>query len=125
MVIEPLRKLRPDGRKDLYGLCSPTKEEGVFEYGIGVLIDNETSVFNEDEMKNLCYCVWNVKPGTYAVFDCIGEDGACIGDTWSKFYKEFLPQMGYESEAETDYEIYFEQGREGLFCELWIPVKRK
>ena len=49
----------------------------------------------------------------------------CIGDTWAKFYKEFLPQMGYESEAETDYEIYFEKGRSGLFCELWIPIRRK
>ena len=124
-LIEPLRKLRPNGKKDLYGLCSPAKEEGVFEYGIGVLIDDETTHFTEDDMKKLGYCVWNVKPGTYAVFECIGEDGACIGDTWSKFYKEFLPQVGYEPEAETDYEIYFEQGRSGVFCELWIPIRKK
>lgn len=58
------------------------------------------------------------------VFDCIGEDGDCISDTWAKFYKEFLPQMGYEAETETDYEIYFERGRAELFCELWIPVRK-
>ena len=125
-LVEPLRNLRPDGKKDLYGLCSPTKEgESTFEYGIGVLIDEETKGFNAEEMKQAGYCIWDVKPGIYVVFDCVGEDGDCISDTWSKFYKEFLPQMGYEAEAETDYEIYFEHGRKGLFCELWIPVKKK
>ena len=125
-LVELLRNLRPDGKKDLYGLCTPTREgEDTFQYGIGVLIDEETKDFDAEEMKSAGYCIWDVKPGTYVVFDCIGEDGDCISDTWSKFYKEFLPQMGYEAEAETDYEIYFEQGRKGLFCELWIPVKKK
>lgn len=125
-LIQPLRNLRPDGKRDLYGLCSPTQEgKETFEYGIGVLIDEETRNYNVDEMEMAGYRVWDVKPGTYVVFDCIGEDGACIGDTWSKFYREFLPQMGYESEAESDYEIYFETGRSGLFCELWIPIKKK
>lgn len=91
----------------------------------GENIGEETMDFDADEMKKAGYCIWDVKPGTYVVFDCIGEDGDCISDTWSKFYKEFLPQMGYEPEAETDYEIYFEKGRNGLFCELWIPVRRK
>ena len=125
-IAEPIRSLRPEGKRDLYGLCSPTKKgEDTFEYGIGILIDEETMSFDANEMKQAGYCIWDVKPGTYAVFDCIGEDGDYIGDTWSKFYREFLPQMGYSAEAETDYEIYFEKGREGLFCELWIPVKKK
>ena len=125
-LVELLRNLRPDGKKDLYGLCTPTREgEDTFQYGIGVVIDEETKDFDAEEMKSAGYCIWDVKPGTYVVFDCIGEDGDCISDTWSKFYKEFLPQMGYEAEAETDYEIYFERGRKGLFCELWIPVKKK
>lgn len=125
-LVEPIRNLRPEGKRDLYGLCSPAQEgENTFEYGIGVLIDEETMDFDVDEMKKAGYCIWDVKPGTYAVFDCIGEDGDCISDTWSKFYKEFLPQMGYESEEATDYEIYLEKGRKGLFCELWIPVRKK
>ena len=125
-LVELLRNLRTDGKKDLYGLCTPTREgEDTFQYGIGVLIDEETKDFDTEEMKSAGYCIWDVKPGTYVVFDCIGEDGDCISDTWSKFYKEFLPQMGYEAETETDYEIYFERGRKGLFCELWIPVKKK
>lgn len=125
-LVEPLRSLRPEGKRNLYGLCSPTKEGAdTFEYGIGVLIDEDTSEFDLEEMEKAGYHIWDVKPGTYVVFDCIGEDDDCISDIWSKFYKEFLPQMGYEAEAETDYEIYYEKGRSGLFCELWIPVRRK
>lgn len=125
-LVEPIRNLRQSGKRDLYGLCAPKKEgEDTFEYGIGVLIDEDTLAFDYAEMQKAGYSIWDVKPGTYVVFDCIGEAGDCIGDTWSKFYKEFLPQMGYEAEAETDYEIYFEKGRSGLFCELWIPIKRR
>lgn len=125
-LVEPIRNLRPEGKRDLYGLCSPTKEGAdTFEYGIGVLIDEDTSDFDLSEMQKAGYSIWNVKSGTYVVFECIGEDGDCISDTWAKFYKEFLPQMGYDVESETDYEIYFEKGRSGLFCELWIPVRKK
>ena len=125
-LVEPIRNLRPEGKRDMYGLCSPTKEgEHTFEYGIGVLFDEDTSEFDFGEMEKAGYRIWAVKPGTYVVFDCIGEDGDCIGETWEKFYKEFLPQMGYEVESETDYEIYFEKGRESLVCELWIPIRKK
>ncbi len=125
-LIGPICGLRPDGKRDLYGLCSPTREgEGSFEYGIGVLVDEDTLKFDFAEMEKAGYRSWDVKPGTYVVFDCIGEDGDCISETWAKFYKEFLPQMGYESTEATDYEIYFEKGRSGVFCELWIPVKKK
>ena len=125
-LIGPMCGLRPDGKRDLYGLCTPTKEgKDTFEYGIGVLLDKETAPFDLAEMEKAGYSLWDVKPGTYVVFDCVGEDGDCITETWSKFYKEFLPQMGYESSEETDYEIYYEKGRPGLFCELWIPVKKK
>ena len=124
-LVEPIRNLRPEGKRDLYGLCSSTKKgEDTFEYGIGVLIDEDTMSFNVDEMKKAGYCIWDVKPGTYVVFDCIGENGDCISDTWSRFYKEFLPQLGYAAEDATDYEIYFEKGRKELFCELWIPVRK-
>lgn len=123
-LIGQLLKLRPAGVRDLYGLCSPTKEgEDTFEYGIGILLDDETSDFGE--MEKAGYRIWDVKPGTYVVFDCIGKDGNCISETWAKFYKEFLPQMGYEAEPETDYEVYYEEGRSDLFCELWIPVRKK
>ena len=125
-LLEPIYQLRPQGKRDLYGLCSPCREgENAFEYGIGMLVDEDTAAFDPVQMERAGYRMWTVKPGTYVVFDCMGEDGDCISETWSRFYREFLPQMGYEAEAETDYEIYFEQGRKGLFCELWIPVKRK
>jgi AraC family transcriptional regulator len=92
---------------------------------LGILVDKETADFDMKELEKKGFRIWDVKPGNYVVFDCIGEDGDCIGETWEKFYKEFLPQMGYEAESETDYEIYFEKGRKGLMCELWIPVRKK
>lgn len=125
-AFEPICGLRPDGKRDLYGLCTPTKEaESTFDYGIGVLVDEETSDFDLDEMEKAGYRLWDVKAGTYVVFECFGENGDCISETWEKFYKEFLPQMGYEALDETDYELYFERGRKGLMCELWIPIRRK
>lgn len=125
-LITPMLDLRPQGKKDLFGLCSPTKEgQDTFEYGIGVLIDEDTIPFDLEAMQKAGYQLWDVAPGTYVVFDCMGEDGDCITQTWAKFYQEFLPQMGYEAGEATDYEIYYEKSKEGLFCELWIPLKEK
>lgn len=125
-LIQRLLDLRPDGKRDLYGLCTPTKEgEDTFAYGIGIVLDEYTEAFDLTDMEQAGYHLWSVSPGTYVVFDCIGEDGDCISQTWAKFYQEFLPQMGYEASEKTDYEIYPQDGREGLFCELWVPIKKK
>lgn len=123
--IEPLLSMRPQGKRDLYGLCSPTvKDETHFHYGIGVLMDKETDVSTLDKLLADGYSLWETKPMDYAVFKCMGEDGQCIGETWSKFFKEFVPQTGYVQTEDTDFEIYYEKGEDGLFCELWIPVKK-
>ena len=124
-LIEPLKALRPEGKKDLYGLCSPTvKNETHFNYGIGVIVDEETDISKWDDILKSGYSVWETKPMDYAVFKCFGTDGNCISETWNKFFKEFVPQTGYMQTDDTDFEIYFEKGEEGLFCELWIPVKK-
>lgn len=125
-MLSPIWMLRPDGKRDLYGLCTPTDDgSDTFEYGIGIAIDEDTADFDREELEKAGFRIWNVKPGTYVVFECVGSDGDCISETWERFYKEFLPQMGYEAEQETDYELYFDAGKEGVFCELWIPVKKK
>ncbi|MDE5747681.1 MAG: AraC family transcriptional regulator [Acetatifactor sp.] len=124
-LIEPLKSLRPEGKRDLYGLCSPAaKNETHFNYGIGVLVDDDTNTSELDKLLADGYVFWETKPMDYVVFKCFGTDGDCISETWSKFYKEFLPQTGYTQTDDTDYEIYFETGEDGLFCELWIPVKK-
>lgn len=124
-LIEPMRQLRADGKKDLYGLCSPARDnETHFKYGIGVFIDEDTDRTGVQRLLEKGYTKWKTEPADYAVFQCMGTDGDCISETWSKFYKEFLPQTGYEQTDETDYEIYYEKGESGLFCELWIPVGR-
>lgn len=124
-LIEPLRKLRPSGKKDLYGLCAPTiSGKSTFDYGIGVLMDSDTISFDLNKMEEMGYSVWETSKQQYVVFECFGQDGHCIENTWSSFFKEFSPQMGYESTDCADYEIYFENGKPGLFCELWVPVKK-
>lgn len=125
-LVEPIRNLRPEGKRDLYGLCMPTREGSpTFDYGIGVIADDETKKISDEEMERNGYRIWDVEPGTYVVLKCMGNNGDCIGEMWTRFYKEFLPQMGYTSAEATDYEIYFERGEQGLFCELWIPVNKK
>lgn len=122
-IVQALKPFGTEGR--LYGLCAPLKEnETFFEYGIGVLVNDEAA--DADAFaRSKGYRYWETAPCTYVVFNCIGEDGECIGDAWELFYKEFLPQSGYESCVESDYEVYFDEGKDGLFCELWIPIKSK
>ena len=122
-MVQALKQFGTEGI--LYGLCAPLKEnETFFEYGIGVLVNDEAA--DADAFaRSKGYRYWETAPCTYVVFNCIGEDGECIGDAWELFYKEFLPQSGYESCVESDYEVYFDEGKDGLFCELWIPIKSK
>lgn len=125
-LIEPMKQLRPEGQRDLYGLCSPTKDsETHFYYGIGIVIDKDTDTAKLEQFTGNGYSIWKTRPAEYAVFKCFGPDGNCLGETWSKFFKEFSPQTGYMQTDDTDYEIYFENGESGLFCELWVPVEKK
>lgn len=124
-LIEPMKLLRKEGKRDLYGLCTPVKDnETHFNYGIGIMIDDDTDITKLEQFTNNGYSIWETKPVDYAVFKCFGSDGDCLGETWSKFFKEFVPQTGYTQTDDTDYEIYFENGENGLFCELWVPVKK-
>ena len=122
-MLGAMKLLRPEGKRDLYGLCSASWEnETHFNYGIGVLLDEETA--DATALLDGGYTLWETEPADYAVFRCMGEDGSCIGETWSRFFREFVPQTGYAQTDGADFEIYFENGEPGLFCELWIPVKK-
>ena len=124
-LIEPMQALRPEGKRDMYGLCSPLKDsETHFDYGIGIMLDEDTDQKElERFIKNGC-SIWKTEPADYAVFKCFGSDSSCLGETWNKFFNEFAPQTGYMQTDDTDFEIYFENGESGLFCELWVPVKK-
>jgi AraC-type DNA-binding domain-containing proteins len=124
--IEPMKMLRTEGKRDLYGLCSPvTDSETHFNYGIGILIDEDTDIEKLEQLLSNGYSIWETEPVDYAVFQCFGPDGDCLGETWSRFFKEFVPQTGWTQTDDTDYEIYFENGESGLFCELWVPVEKE
>lgn len=123
-LVERIRELHPEGKRDLYGLCCPTKaDETTFDYGIGVLYDMNLTQSAEEALLDEGYSIWNLKPSKYAVFKCYGHNGDCISEMWSRFFKEFLPQTGYTHSDQVDFEIYFEKGEPGLFCELWIPIE--
>lgn len=124
-LIEPMKLLRPEGKRDLYGLCSPVKDsETHFNYGIGIAIDEDTDMAKIEQFTKNGYSMWKAEPADYAVFQCFGSNGNCLSETWSRFFKEFVPQTDYMQTDDTDYEIYFENGESGLFCELWVPVKK-
>ncbi len=123
-LIEPMKQLRIPGKRDLYGLCSPVKDsESHFNYGIGIVLDEDTDTAKAEQFMENGYSIWETEPADYAVFKCFGPDGGCLSETWSRFFREFSPQTGYEQAEASDYEVYYENGESGLFCELWIPVK--
>lgn len=106
-------------KHDTLGICSPVSESSkTFRYGIGVLWESSETPPEEFE-------VFEVKPSSWAVFECIGEDGECIGEVWEKIFSEFLVHSPYEVIESEDYELYPDQGKPGVFCEVWLPVKLK
>ena len=124
-LIAPMQALRREGKRALYGLCSLLKDRDAhFNYGIGIPIDEDTDQTQLARMIGNGYSIWETEPNDYAVFECFGADSRCLDETWSKFFKEFVPQTGYTQAEDTDYEVYPENGEKGLFCELWIPVKK-
>ena len=124
-LIEPLRSLLPAGSRDLYGLCTPAKEQDThFVYGIGVLLTESTDSTAVNDLLARGYTLWETEPAEYVVFPCRGEDGECIGTAWDRFFKEFLPQTGYAQTDLTDWELYPEATQGDLFCELYIPITK-
>ena len=124
-LIAPMQALRREGKRDLYGLCASLKgSETHFNYGIGILLDEDADQTELARMLENGYSIWETEPSEYAVFKCLGTDVDSLNATWGQFFKEFIPQTGYTHMNETDYEVYPENGEEGLFCELWIPVKK-
>lgn len=103
---------------DMYGLCAPiSKENTHFDYGIGVVYTGGSIPEGFSE--------WEVKPTLWAVFKCIGDNPDCIGETWNRIFKEFLPGSEYQMLDDTDFELYSDNLQSDCFCEIWIPVKKR
>lgn len=112
--------------KDIYGLCASLNgEKKYFNYGIGVLLDDETGQIELHRLLESGYSIWETKPNDYAVFRCFGDDATCLHETWKKFFEKFSPENGLLHTGDIDFERYPEQEEDGLFCELWIPIKQK
>ncbi len=103
---------------DFYGVCGPiSKESNRFRYGIGV--ERGTEEVPEG------FEIWEVEPAQWAVFKCIGDDPGCIGKTWERIFKEFLPGSDFKMLEQTDFELYSDELESGCFCEIWIPVEKE
>lgn len=133
-LVDILKTIRDTEDNKIFGLCEPLlKNASYFDYGIGILVKDENKLEDllhkaNQQVGNKEYApfrVWEVDEQDYVVFECYGTNGDCITKAWETFYKEFLPQSGYGSSEKTDYEIYFENTKNGLFCELWIPIERR
>ena len=112
---------RPVGIRDLYGICRPA-HDGMFEYGIGILLDVATDWMTQTEMDYCGYTIWDVPAGTYVTLDCYGDDSQSIAEAWKWFIEEFLPSYGYQLAESADYECYPDHEKDGVFCTLHIPV---
>ena len=114
-ITSELKKCSP--QSPLLGICSPVSEESdCFEYGVGVRFEGGAV---PDGMK-----IVRINPTLWAVFRCIGTDGACISEMWDRVFKEFLPNSGYRMLDDVDFELYPDNDSSGLFCEIWIPIEK-
>lgn len=105
-------------KHDMYGICTPvSKESNYFDYAIAMKYEG-------GELPE-GYTIFDVKPTLWAVFKCIGNDGKCIGDTWDRIFKEFLPSSDYNMLDYLDFELYPENNDTDCICEIWIPVEKK
>lgn len=103
---------------DLYGSCSPiSKESDFFDYGIG-------KIYNGNGVPE-GFRLWEITQPLWAVFSCYGTNGDCISDTWNRIFTEFLPGSEYDMLDAEDFELYPAEHPNNLFCEIWIPVKKK
>lgn len=124
-LIAPMMRLCPEGNREMYGLCASLKDgKKHFRYGIGVLLDNDADQAELLRLLKRGYSIWETEPNDYAVFRCVGPDEKCLHETWRKFFGEFSPESGYRHTGDTDIECYPQREEEGLFCELWIPIKK-
>lgn len=99
------------------GICSSISNDAdEFIYGIGVFFENEQSVDRQFDVKE-------VPAATWAIIPCYGNDPSCIGNTWQRIFKEFLPGSGYQKLDQVDLEVYGNHFKEGVFCEIWLPIE--
>ncbi|WP_062049613.1 AraC family transcriptional regulator [Bacillus sp. JCM 19034] len=103
---------------EMYGLCAPiSKGSKYFNYGIGMAYAGGSIPDGFTE--------WKVEPTLWAVFKCVGDTPDCIAETWDRIFKEFLPGSEYQMLDDMDFELYSDKFQPEVFCEIWIPVKKK
>lgn len=133
--VDQLKCFRAESDTRIFGLCAPIVEKALyFEYGIAIMLENE----NEAEEKLIeinqmaretgsledVFRIWEIEEQEYIIFESPGGDKKDFREIWEMYYQEFLPQSSYKSSEKTDFEIYDEKSKDGVFCEVWIPVDK-
>lgn len=124
--IAPMMGFCSEENKATYGLCTLLEDQkNRFNYGIGVLLNDKADKKELNRLLEKGYSIWKAEPNDYAVFSCMGTDAKCLDEMWHHFFADFSPESGYIHTGDIDFELYPEPKEEGLFCELWIPIKKR
>lgn len=121
-LIDAFLGLLPDGKKDLYGICTPSaKNADYFGYGIGVSFEYiPENADLTDFFARGCVQI-EVERRNYAVFTC-SDDPSSIKTTW-KFINDDFCNTRYRIAEAPDFEVYRECKEKETFCELWVPLE--
>lgn len=99
----------------VYGICHQIdSKSNEFSYGIAVKTEQDVTS-NELEVIHIENPLW-------VVFEC--KDADHIGEVWDVVLTEFFVGSEYERVDTLDFE-YYSDDRNDIFCELYIPVKKK
>ena len=105
------------GALGVMGICyNFDMENNEFDYIIGVEGNHIDSLEN--------YEVVNIKPHTFAIFECIGPMPASMQDTWKRIFAEWFPATKYEHDDGPELEVYYEgdSTSKDYKSEIWIPI---
>lgn len=112
--------LLEQGKKESFGICRTLEDEAKqFEYAVGVEVGGDFEKTDSDQH------LWTIEAETYIVFQCKGNDASGVGAAWKHFVSEFLPTSEYEMCDAPDFEKYSQEDAKDVFCELWIPIRKK
>lgn len=112
--LQALQSLNEDSA--LYGVCGPTvTDNDMFVYAIGVESTNDSDLYES----------YVIPASQWAVFECLGHDGSDLERLWTYVLQDFLVNSDYEMRPICDVEVYPKQKKDGVFCQLWIPIQAK
>lgn len=120
-TIETLLGLTSD-RSSIFGICygGNLTDEKSFDYGIGVLCDDNGQAPEG-------FRIEEIPARTWAVFETRGAMPEAIQRLWHNICAEFFPTSDYQPTYEMDVEVYTagDMTSPDYRSEIWVPVVKK